>query len=416
MRAVTARWLVPGDRPPLPGGVLVTRGDRIVAVESRRGDLPAQDLGDVAILPALVNAHTHLEWSHCQQPLGQEGVTFPQWLAEVVAWRRKHGDPAQAVQVAAGRRAALSAGLDELRTSGVAAVGEIAYAGFPTDLYTPAPWPGRLFLELLGWQAARIPEQLAEARQHVARWGTDPRRLAAGLSPHAPYSTHPDLIAGAVALAVEAGVPVAMHLAESPEEIELLSTGAGPLAEVLLQLGVRPADFLPGSASPLDYLRVLRQAPHALVIHGNYLQPEEHAYLATHRQRMTLVYCPRTHAYFRHAPYPLARLLAAGVRVAVGTDSRASNPDLQLWHELTCIARHHPEISPEDVLTLGTQAGAEALGLADELGSLTPGKRAAWIAVPLAGGNLWDALWSAPGPIRGPSGSTPLPMAPCKET
>ena len=98
---------------------------------------------------------------------------------------------------------------------------------------------------------------------------------------------------------------------------------------------------------------------------------------------MSLVYCPRTHAYFQHAPYPLAEALAAGVRVALGTDSRASNPDLDLLAEMRFVARAYPTIDPHDVLRMGTLAGAEALGREDEVGSLTPGKLANMVAVPL---------------------------------
>jgi cytosine/adenosine deaminase-related metal-dependent hydrolase len=120
-----------------------------------------------------------------------------------------------------------------------------------------------------------------------------------------------------------------------------------------------------------------------LVIHGNFLVREEMEFVADRRDKMTVVYCPRTQAYFPHGAYPLAEMLVCGVRVAVGTDSRASNPDLSVLSELRHIARHHPGIAPEEILKMGTLYGAEALGLADELGSLAPGKKAAFAIVPL---------------------------------
>src|SRR5205823_10181172 len=115
---------------------------------------------------------------------------------------------------------------------------------------------------------------------------------------------------------------------------------------------------------PLDYLQTLATAHRALVIHGNYLAADEIQLLAAHRDCMSVVYCPRTHAYFGHEHYPLSQMLAAGVRVAVGTDSRASNPDLRLLAELRYIARHHPAIPRDVILRQGTLAGAEALGIA----------------------------------------------------
>src|SRR5262249_11550758 len=132
-----------------------------------------------------------------------------------------------------------------------------------------------------------------------------------------------------------------------------------------------------------DYLQFLATAHRSLVIHGNYLAADEIEFLAVHRDRMSLVYCPRTHAYFSHEPYPLAEAFAAGVHFAVGTDSRASNPDLRLLEELRVIARDYPSILPESILRMGTLAGAEALGLAEFLGSVTPGKRTALATVPL---------------------------------
>jgi cytosine/adenosine deaminase-related metal-dependent hydrolase len=175
-----------------------------------------------------------------------------------------------------------------------------------------------------------------------------------------------------------------MHLAESREELALLASHEGPLVEFLTGLRAWHPASLARNAGPLDYLKSLATAHRALIIHGNYLAADEIAFLAAHRDRMSVVYCPRTHAYFDHEPYPLAQMLATSVRVAVGTDSRASNPDLKLFEELRHIARHHPGVSPDAILRMGTLSGAEALGLADSFGSITVGKRAALIAIPLS--------------------------------
>jgi hypothetical protein len=110
---------------------------------------------------------------------------------------------------------------------------------------------------------------------------------------------------------------------------------------------------------------------------------EERTFLATNADRMSLVYCPRTHAYFHHPPFPIAQLLAAGVRVALGTDSRASNPDLDLLAEMRHAAQTHPAIDPQAILQMGTLAGACALGREEQAGTLTPGKLASIVAMPL---------------------------------
>jgi cytosine/adenosine deaminase-related metal-dependent hydrolase len=145
-----------------------------------------------------------------------------------------------------------------------------------------------------------------------------------------------------------------------------------------------------GGRSVREFIEALAAAPRSLVIHGNYLTDDEIALAAQHAQRMTVVYCPRTHAYFGHPPYPLARMLAAGVAMAVGTDSRASNPDLSLLEELRQIASRHADVPPAKILELGTLAGARALGWRRELGSLGFFKRADFCVIPIGARNADD--------------------------
>jgi cytosine/adenosine deaminase-related metal-dependent hydrolase len=183
---------------------------------------------------------------------------------------------------------------------------------------------------------------------------------------------------------------MAMHLAESREELQLLRDGTGPFQELLEERSMWDARAIPRDSRPLDYLRVLAESPRALIVHGNYLDDDELTYLAAQRERMSLVYCPRTHDYFFHSPYPLGRALALGVRVALGTDSRASNPDLCLFDEMRHVARAHPAVEPQQVLRMGTLDGAEALGLQQQIGSITPGNRNELIAIPLPDASVDD--------------------------
>ncbi|MFO0883016.1 MAG: amidohydrolase family protein, partial [Pirellulales bacterium] len=126
------------------------------------------------------------------------------------------------------------------------------------------------------------------------------------------------------------------------------------------------------------------------VVHGNFLGTEDWKFLADHRDRMSVVYCPRTHAYFSHGPYPLREMLTNGVRVALGTDSRASNPNLSLWEEMQYVARQHPQVSAEEVLRAGTLSGAEGLGLERDFGTISVGKVGALTMV--HGGPHWAEL------------------------
>jgi cytosine/adenosine deaminase-related metal-dependent hydrolase len=128
---------------------------------------------------------------------------------------------------------------------------------------------------------------------------------------------------------------------------------------------------------------MLAGAPRALVVHGNYLDFRELSFLGANRTHMSLVYCPRTHAYFAQEPYPLAAAATARARVALGTDSRASNPDLDLLAEMRHMTRAHSWLAPQDVLRMGTLAGAKALGRDRDVGSIAEGKVANLVAIPI---------------------------------
>jgi aminodeoxyfutalosine deaminase len=365
-----ARWVLPIDGPPIEGGCVTLHDGAIVSVGSRATDAgAATDLGDVMLLPALVNAHTHLEFSGLAKPLGSPGMSLPTWIRSVIADRGR-GDRDAA--------AAIAAGLEESRNAGVGAIGEIATS--PAALYD-ANDDGEnallLFQEAIGFSAGRVDSVFAEMERRVELAGA-----AAGISPHAPYTVHPRLLGRLVDLAVEHRLPIAMHLAESREELELLRDGAGPFQELLADRSMWDASAIPRGSRVLDYMRQLSRAERSLVIHGNYLDAEEIAFAASQRERMSVVYCPRTHAYFGHEPYPLAAMLDAGVRVAFGTDSRASTPDLNLLSEVRFAAAHHPGVAPAMLLRMATLDGAAALGLEGSLGSIAIGKAGRLITVP----------------------------------
>lgn len=371
--SLTARWVMPVDGLPLPGAVVTIDGGEIVAVGDRRSAAgPVEDLGDVVLLPGLVNAHTHLEFSGLLHPLGQPGMELADWIRLVIADRKRSDrDP----------QAGIAQGLRENLACGVTTVGDIATAPV-------APSPHVLaFQEVIGFSAARVDSAFAELEQ----------RLEQGISPHAPYTVHPRLLERLVDLAATRNLPVAMHLAESPSELELLANGTGTMRELLEERSMWDPVAIPRGSTPLDYLRILARAPRSLVIHGNCLSPAEIALLASQRERMSVVCCPRTHEYFQHAEYPLQAMLSDGARVALGTDSRASNPDLNLFDEMRTVARNH-NVSAADVIRMGTLSGAEALGWSNVVGSIAAGKRADLIAVPCSGNDPAEAVLGHEGP------------------
>jgi cytosine/adenosine deaminase-related metal-dependent hydrolase len=372
--AVRARYLFPVSSPPLTDGVLTIREGRIVAVGENLSAEPPRDLGNVAILPGLVNAHTHLEFSDLEAPLGAPGMPFADWIRAVIDLLRAKPERSQA---------AVERGLAESWAAGVVALGEIALPGWPENAFSHAGPSATVFLELLGLRPDRLDPLKQLARAHLMSefshgfWRP-------GLSPHAPYTVNFELLRYACKLSAQWRVPLAMHLAETAEELELLASHSGPLVELLSQLEAWDPGAIPRGIRPLDYLRELSSAARALVIHGNYLSETELAFLAEHRNRMSLVYCPRTHAYFGHGRYPLPRALALGANIALGTDSRASNPDLCLFAEMRHVAHVFPEIDPAEVLRMGTQNAALALGIEDKFGRLAPGLPAHLCLVPIS--------------------------------
>lgn len=404
-RALRARWVFTGLGPPLAHAAVTVDGEWIVAVGEPPDGVPVIDLGDAAILPGLINAHTHLEFSHLTEPLGAESMRFSDWIATVVAQRRQAFAERSEEQLNAERLFATRAGFAESAANGVTTVGEIARPGWSVGALDERI-STVVFLELLGLRRDRSDALMKLASDHLdlaaarqtdstdSRAGQEPAWLA-GLSPHSPYTVSPELLARVCRLSSERGAPVAMHLAESFDELELLASHSGPLVETLAGFDAWDPTAVPRGITPYDYLELLGQASQALVIHGNYLGPRDWSLLASHRDRMSVVYCPRTQARFLGGQYPLAEMLAAGVRVAIGTDSRATNPDLSVLAELKQIARTHASVPPATVLRLGTRDGAEALGLSDR-GWIAPGMLSQLSFVRLredAGRDPWENLW-----------------------
>lgn len=381
--SVQARWVVPMDGRVLSPGVIRFETGRILAVEEGT-DPDAHDLGDCVVLPGLINAHTHLEFSDLRQPF-PAGESFPHWIRNVIAHRRNRGRVSAEV---------IGEALRETRSSGTVALGEIATDDLAADVLQREAARGIVFRELLGLSDEAVETGLATARSFLddRRWPASPG-LFPGLSPHAPYSVAPRLLDGLINLAVERQVPVAMHLAETDDERLLLQEGRGPFVTLLQDLGLWRPDLIPRSGDWMPYLKSLSKAPRALVVHGNFLAATDIDFLAGQPQ-MSVVYCPRTHHHFGHPPHPWKALLERGIRVVLGTDSRASNPDLNLFRELQWLANRDRDIPAEALLRMATIDAAAALGLSDRLGTIAPG-RAVELAVLSMPGGLKEFTWEA---------------------
>jgi cytosine/adenosine deaminase-related metal-dependent hydrolase len=315
-------------------------------------------------------------------------MSLPEWIRLVIADRRRGNR---------GGAAAMVAGLRESLAAGVTTIGEIATSVPPRPSGEDVLPRTVVFQEAIGFSAGRVDSVFADVEQRLAA-----TEEPTGVSPHAPYTVHPQLLERLVRLAAERSIPIAMHLAESREELRLLQHGDGPFRELLEERSMWDAKAIPRGSRPLDYLKQLAEAPRSLVIHGNYLDAEEIEYLGRRRDRMSVVFCPRTHAYFQHEAYPLGAMLKAGVRVALGTDSRASNPDLDLLEEARTLVKLFPQASPDNALRMATQDGAEALGISGVAGSFKVGKRADLVAIEIRdhGDEPFEAVLSHGAPLK----------------
>ena len=351
--------------------------DKLLSIESGRAP-DAIELGNVSLVSGLVNAHTHLEFSEMYQPI-PIGGRFTDWIRAVVEYRRNNtGSVSEAIR----------SGLRESLESGTTLLADIATSGWSWQDYSASILETSVFQEVLGLSPERVVQQKEIARNHFRKKElsldlsedtcTNPEntqrpfwspvehpnhfRSGIGISPHAPYSTHLELVRDAVDLARQSNFPLAMHLAETRTELEFLAERTGEFREMLNEFGLWQEDPSRFGRRPMEYLEILSEAPHSLIIHGNYLSEDELEFMAT-KPQMTLVYCPRTHAAFGHSEHPWRRAKQLGVRVAIGTDSRASNPDLSIFAELKFLARNAREVSHVDLLQLGSLEARRALGV-----------------------------------------------------
>jgi cytosine/adenosine deaminase-related metal-dependent hydrolase len=383
MNSLTAAWVCPIDRRPIRSGIIDVDGGRIVGIGepgtgNRSGSrLPApgsRDLGNVAILPGLVNAHTHLELSWLRDRV-PPASRFTDWVKTLFAIRGLPDKEMSAAQILPIRDA-----VREAKASGTVAVGDISNSMAAVAPMREAGLDGVVFHELLGFKErdGALLESTQGLRSAAAAAGA-----RVSLAPHAPYSTSLELF-GAIRTAVDqSDCPImSVHLGESAEEVEFLEKGSGPWRSMLEFIGVWRDDWAIPACDPVSYLdRHQLIDANTLVVHGVQFSDAALARLAA--IGATLVTCPRSNMWVGAGYPPIERFYRSGVKVAVGTDSLASVDDLNLFSELQMMRRLAPQVPAARFLESATLTGAQALGLGRDLGSLTPGKRAAMIAVQL---------------------------------
>jgi cytosine/adenosine deaminase-related metal-dependent hydrolase len=353
-------------------GTIVALGPR-AEMRSAFSSLP-EERAEGALLPGLVNAHTHLDLSILAGRLsGGQGLA---------AWAMQVGRAAAAFSAEqrcdAARRAALAAA-----AAGTAAVGDVGNTLLAVPALASAGLAGVFFHELLGSRDAATGDALADAeREHrelvqASPWPTNLARVPA---PHALYSAGPDLLRRIFAAAAGTGHPTSIHIAEDEDEILLLREGTGAWPEILASLQVPAGSRTPG-LGPVAYLESLGafagdRPP--LLVHMVCASAQDIA--LAHKHRAPVVLCPRSNLHISGRLPDVRAFLAADLTLALGTDSLGSSPDLSLWGEMATLASHFPDLAPEIWLRSATAGGAAALGF-PALGALAPGQRPGLIDV-----------------------------------
>jgi cytosine/adenosine deaminase-related metal-dependent hydrolase len=364
--------LLDGEHWLEAGGLRIEHG-RVRAVLRSRAALRRAsgrrlELEDAVLAPGLVNAHAHLELGALAGRVSARGG-FVAWVGALLAARARLTPAALARGVREGARALLA--------SGTTALGDIDSSGTSTRLARTLGLRVVVYREVLdAWDPTRLAAAVALAGAHRPLGAL----VRAGLSPHAPYTTSSALLAAVRRAALRRALPLAAHWAETREEQEWLARGAGPLARLLPDSPRRSGLALLDAAGLVG--------PRTALVHANHPRPGELELVA--RRGASVVHCPGTHAFFARAPFPLARLRAAGVELALGTDSLASNVELDLRAEMAALRARFPRLAPAEVFAMATTGGARALGLAG--GKLAPGAPADVVGWRLAARSRREAL------------------------
>jgi cytosine/adenosine deaminase-related metal-dependent hydrolase len=370
-----ARAVVTMEGPPIENGAVAVEGAHFMAAgrfdEVARGHAgPVVDLGDRVLLPGLINAHCHLDYTMMRKALTPP-TSFTQWIQRINGLKRGFtgDDYARAVQD----------GFAELKKWGTTSVLNIG--SFPEIIRRLPPPPVRT------WWCFELIDALRPVESMDFGGKPDGWDGAFGLSPHAPYTASP----GLYRCALETGRIVTTHLAESVEEKQMFSDAAGPLYEFLKSLGRDMGDC--GNGTPAEHLaRAGALRPDMVLAHVNEVADGDLPLL----EGAHIVHCPRSHRYFGHTRFPLERLLGMRANICLGTDSLASNDSLSLFSEMRVFLKTYPHLAPHDALAAVTVNPARALGMAGRLGCIRPGALADAISVPFAGA-VRDAIGAVVG-------------------
>ncbi|MCL2332038.1 MAG: amidohydrolase family protein [Actinomycetia bacterium] len=387
---IKARYVLPISAPSIENGAVVVHDDMIVAVGPAAELCPAYpdedvyDYGLAALTPGFVDTHTHLEYTALRGLV--EDVPYAQWKSELMAH--------EAIFSARDWEDSARLGALEALASGITTLADITQTGASGRAAQEMGLRGIIYREVEGMERPLLKGIMQKALADIADWEDrfDPVRLEAGLSPHSPYSCHPELFEAVRDAAVD-GRPVAMHLAGSREEYQFVKYGSSMLGfDVREQYDAQAPLWLPTGVSPVRYVDQYRIfcVPRFMAIHCTQVDEEDIDILA--RNQVSIAHCPRCNAKLGMGTAPVDKFLEAGLVVGLGTDSPAATNTMGMFAEMSnglLIQRSHSTrtrrrfFSAHQYLRFATLDGARALGMDKHIGSLEPGKLADLLVVDL---------------------------------
>lgn len=374
-----ARLVVPMRRPPIEDGAVRVEGSTIMQVGSFKemtGANEMQDLGDVVLLPGLINAHCHLDYTGLRHALKYRG-SFTGWIRSINAMKRQQEPADYARAVIKGRR--------ELLRHGTTSV--LNLEAFPELLPGLASSPLKVWwcYEMLDLRRRETTGELIDGALRLLE-PAEEEPGGYGLSPHAPFTASKALYQMTMEFhQAHPDCQLTTHLAESVEELEMFRDGSGEMHDFLASLGRDMSDC--GGTTPVQWFAkagLLRKDVPWIIAHLNEWTEADRPWLEAAPGHV--VHCPGTHAYFQRTSFRHAELRGMGWNICLGTDSLASNERLDLFREMRIFRNENPPVDPETVLEMVTLNPARAMGQAGRLGQLSPGAAADLIAVPVAPG------------------------------
>jgi len=375
-RLLISKYLLPITTPPIPNGALILDDNTVIAIDSYTElkkdfpGLPEEDLSSYLILPGFINCHTHLELTPLKGRLKRTS-SFADWIKQLIVQKSQ----LTSEKIIAGVEEAI----DELRNSGVVAIGDISSEFCSHEVILRSGMSGRIYLEFIALNEDDIESRIKNIVKAIPQDIQQHDSIQYGISPHSPYTICDKGFNTITSVIKSGGYHSAIHVGESDEEREFFKSNSGKLYQMMNTFS--PVDQRKNLSSPLTYLYSNHYlTEESMMIHLNVLQDHEIAIVKQYG--LSVIHCPLSHDFFGHPPFKLKKLLSHGVNVALGSDSMASNDTLNFFEELRELKVKFAFLTSEEIINMVTINGARALKLGSQFGEIQIGQSCSLIGIP----------------------------------